>query len=70
MDEYIKRFMETLDEDERGKDIEVQVFIEGEHTIDKLGLLLKFWDQTDASLIRFYPPSKAARFDRYDIRPE
>lgn len=33
MDEYIKRFMETLDEDERGKDIEVQVFIEGEHTI-------------------------------------
>lgn len=32
MDEYIKRFMETLDEDERGKDIEVQVFIEGEHT--------------------------------------
>ena len=33
MDEYVKRFMETLDEDERGKDIEVQVFIEGEHTI-------------------------------------
>ena len=39
-------------------------------TIDKLGLLLKFWDKTDASLIRFYPPSKAARFNRYDIRPE
>ena len=39
-------------------------------TIDKLGILLKFWDQTDASLIRFYPPSKAARFNRYDIRPE
>lgn len=39
-------------------------------TIDKLGILLKYWDQTDASLIRFYPPSKAARFDRYDIRPE
>mgnify|MGYP001748622877 CR=1 FL=1 len=33
MDEYIKRFMETLDEDERGKDIEVQVFTKGEHTI-------------------------------------
>ena len=33
MDEYIKRFMETLDEDERGKDIEVQVFTNGEHTI-------------------------------------
>ena len=33
MDEYIKRFMETLDEDERGKDIEVQVFTRGEHTI-------------------------------------
>lgn len=39
-------------------------------TIDKLGLLLEHWCRTDASLIRFYPPSKAARFNRYDIRPE
>lgn len=39
-------------------------------TTDKLGLLLEHWGRTDASLIRFYPPSKAARFNRYDIRPE
>jgi len=39
-------------------------------TIDKLGLILKHWDRMDVSLIRFYPPSKAARFNRYDIRPE
>lgn len=33
MDEYVKRFMETLDEDERGKDIEVEVITYGEHAI-------------------------------------
>lgn len=38
-------------------------------TISKLSFLLKYWDRMDASLIRFYPPSKSARFDRYDIRP-
>ena len=39
-------------------------------TISKLGFLLKHWDRMDSSLIRFYPPSKSARFNRYDIRPE
>ena len=38
-------------------------------TISKLSFLLKYWDRMDANLIRFYPPSKAARFNRYDIRP-
>lgn len=38
-------------------------------TISKLSFLLKYWDRMDTSLIRFYPPSKAARFNRYDIRP-
>ena len=64
IEQLIRRCREMLDAHD---DLDYRTEQELKLTIDKLGLLASHWDRLDASLVRFYPPSKAARFARYDI---
>ena len=67
IEQLVHRCQEKLND---SSDIDYFMQQELKLTISKLGFLLKHWDRMDSSLIRFYPPSKSARFNRYDIRPE